>query len=172
MMSGEEHELSVRANALREAFDNSFASQPAAAIDAFEGVLAIRVCGEPYAVALAEVHGLFVDRKVVPLPARSSESVGITCLRTGIIAVYSLRVFLGYPSAETPARWLISAGERQPFALAFERFEAYARVPRAQFLSVPAAGREGHVQGTATIAGERRPIISLRSIARSISLSS
>jgi chemotaxis signal transduction protein len=168
-MIGEDNMISARAHALRETFDRGFAHIPAAAGDAFEGVLAIRVCDEPYAVALEEVHGLFVDRKVVALPGRCSESMGITCLRTGIIAVYSLRAFLGYPPVETPARWLISTGERQPFALAFERFDSYARVPRSEFLSAPQTGREGHIQGTTTIAGERRSIISLRSILRSIS---
>jgi chemotaxis signal transduction protein len=168
-MTGEESLISTRAQALRETFDRGFAHLAAAGGDTFEGVLTIRVCGEPYAVALGEVHGLFVDRKIVPLPARCSESMGITCLRTGIVAVYSLRAFLGYPPAEVPARWLISAGERQPFALAFERFEAYARVPHSEFLSAPATSRDGHIQGTATIGGERRSIISLRSIAQSIS---
>jgi chemotaxis signal transduction protein len=160
--------LSLRADALRETFDQSFATLPIVGDDAFEGMLAIRVCGDPYAIALGEVHGLFVDRRVVPLPGRSSQSIGITCLRTGIVAVYSLRAFLGYPPVDAPARWLISAGERHGFALAFEQLDAYARVPRSQLLSAPASEREGHLHGTATIAGERRAVISLGSIARSI----
>ena len=168
-MIGEDAAISTRARMLRENFDSGFAHPPAAERDAFDGVLTIRVCGEPYAVALDEVHGLFVDRRVVPLPARCPESMGITCLRTGIVAVYGLCAFLGYPLTETPMRWLISVGERQQFALAFERFEAYARVPRSQLLPAPATGGDGHIQGTATIAGERRPVISLRSIMHSVS---
>lgn len=160
--------LSLRADALREIFDQSFAALPVVADDAFEGMLAIRVCGDPYAIALSEVHGLFVDRRVVPLPGRASQSMGITCLRTGIVAVYSLRAFLGYPPVDAPTRWLISAGERQPFALAFERLDAYTRVPRSQLASAPDGEREGHLQGTATVAGERRAVISLSSIACSI----
>lgn len=160
--------LSLRADALREIFDQSFAALPVVRDDAFEGMLAIRVCGDPYAIALSEVHGLFVDRKIVPLPGRASQSMGITCLRTGIVAVYSLRAFLGYPAADAPTRWLISVGERQPFALAFEWLDAYARVPRSQLASAPTGEREGHLHGAATVAGERRAVISLTSIARSI----
>jgi purine-binding chemotaxis protein CheW len=167
-MSADEGGLSLRADVLRDIFDQSFAAAPAVADDAFEGMLAIRICGDPYAVALTEVHGLFVDRKIVPLPGRSTQSMGITCLRTGIVAVYSLRALLGYPPADMPMRWLISAGERQGFALAFERLDAYARVPRSQFLTRATIERETHLRGTATIAGEQRSIISLTSIARSI----
>jgi purine-binding chemotaxis protein CheW len=167
-MSTDEGALSMRADVLRQIFDESFAAAPVIADETFEGMLAIRVCGDAYAIALSEVHGLFVDRKVVPLPGRSSQSMGITCLRTGIVAVYSLRALLGYPPSDTPARWLISAGERQAFALAFERLDAYARVPRSQILSAPATERETYLQGTAAIAGERLSIISLGSIARSI----
>ena len=168
-MIGEENTMAARAHALRETFDRGFAIPPPQIDDALEGMLTIRVNGEPYAVSLSEVHGLFVDRRVVPLPSRFSESLGITCLRTGIVAVYSLRAFLGYPPVEMQTRWLISTGARHPFALAFEQFEAYASVPRSELLPMPPASRSKHIRGTATIAGERRSIISLNSIMQSIS---
>lgn len=168
-MTGEETVVSARAAALREAFDRGFALPPMVTDDVSEGVLTIRVGGEPYAVALREVHGLFVDRRVVPLPGRLSETLGITSLRTGIVAVYSLRAFLGYPPVEAPMRWLLSAGDGRAFALAFEQFDAYASVSRAELQFASTASQRAHIRGTVAIAGERRPVISLQSITRSIS---
>ena len=166
-MNGETAVLSARAGDLRRAFDQGFASPPAPADNEGEGVLAICAGGEACAVPLGQTHGLFADAKVVALPGRLPAFMGITCLRSGIVAVYSLRTFFGHPPAGEPMRWLLLAGGRQqPFALAFEAFDAYARLPPG---AISVSGRGGHIQGSATIAGERRATLSLVSIAAALS---
>ena len=51
------------ADELRRAFDRSFAEAPGGApeADALESLLAIRVGGDPYALRLSEIAGLFAD---------------------------------------------------------------------------------------------------------------
>jgi purine-binding chemotaxis protein CheW len=166
-MSSEIATLSGRAEALRRAFDRAFAEAPAAANEAGEGMLALRAGGEDFAVPLAEVHGLFADRKLVALPGPAPAFLGIACLRSGIVAVHSLAGFFGHAPSAAPMRWMLLAGGRgRPFALAFEHFDGYARAP-AGAISVSARG--GHIQGTALIADAHRAILSLSSIAAALS---
>jgi purine-binding chemotaxis protein CheW len=166
-MSSDIAMLSGRAEALRQAFDRAFAQAPAAADEAGEGMLALRAGGEAFAVPLAEVHGLFADRRLVALPGPLPAFRGIACLRSGIVAVYGLADFFGHPSSAAPMRWMLLTGGRdRPFALAFEHFDGYARAA-AGVIAVSA--RDGHIRGSALIAGARRAILSLSSIAAAIS---
>ena len=155
------------ADALREAFDRAFAEAPVADGERSESFLGIRVGGDAHAVALAEVGGLFADRKIVPLPG-AAELLGVAGLRGEIIPVYSLRALLGYAPAEEPARWLIYSGDEQAVAFAFDQFDGYARVIPSELSSVPGAAARGYIHATATIMGMRRSIISIRSIMNSI----
>lgn len=169
-MSAEGQGALTQAQVLRDAFDRGFAASSDAPDQSAENVLALRVGGGAYAVLLGQTGGLFTDRKIVPLPGKSPAFLGITCLRTGIMPVYSLRAFLGYPPAKTPARWLVSAGQGRAIALAFDDFETYARVLSTDFSPTPVAERKqhGHIQATALIAGERRSVISLDSILQAV----
>ena len=153
---------------LRDAFDRCFAAAPSTEEEKSDNFLGIRIGGDPHAVALADIAGLFADRKTVALPGRAAELLGIAGLRGEIVPVYSLRAFLGYPPAEEPARWLLLASGVQAVSFAFDRFDGFARVPHSQLSSVPGTMSRGHVHATATIAGVRRSIISVHSIMTAI----
>ena len=120
---------------LRQAFDHGFAAP--VRIDAEDAVdlLALRVRGDGYAVRLGDVSGLLVDRRLVPLPATLPEFLGLTGVKGGVVAVWSLGALLGAGADHDFPRWMIlvsGRGRGETLALAFERFDGHLRVPRAQ----------------------------------------
>jgi chemotaxis signal transduction protein len=164
MTGNDTSRLSATAAALRLAFDRAFAEPPAPKTAAFEDVLAIRIATDPFALVLSEAAGLFVDRTIVPVPSPVAELLGVASLRGRVAAVYDLGVLLGYPAAPAP-RWFVLAREPGAIGLAFEAFEAHARIPRASFAETEtdAAGSE-HVRGAVQVDGVLRPVIRIASV--------
>lgn len=124
--------LLARVAELRLAFDRSFAERPTPDTKVSEDLLAIRLEGEPSAFRLAETTGLFVDKKITPMPGRSHGLLGIAGFRGVIVPVYDLQAVIGYPAARTP-RWLVMMAAA-PVALAFEAFEGHLRLLRDAIL--------------------------------------
>lgn len=168
-MMGEQADVAHRAQDLREAFDNGFARVPEPVGHDIGKFLAIRVGGDPYAVALTEITGIFADRKVVWLPGETVGLLGVAGLRGDIVAVYSLAVFLGYSAGEDAPRWLMRTGGDLIAAFAFDGFDGYVQLPGAQVSSLRDNAQNGHVRATAMLAGGPRPVISIASIVKRIS---
>jgi chemotaxis signal transduction protein len=125
-MSGHEAGGNERAaDALRQAFDRSFTLALDTDVDTagVENLLAVRVGSRPYALRLAEVSGLLVDKKVTWLPSPVAELLGIVGLRNMLLPIYDLGMLLGCPRAVAP-RWILVAAAR-PVGLAFEGFDGY-----------------------------------------------
>ena len=110
---------------LRAEFDRGFALAPPVADDTREGYLAIRIGGDPFALRLADLLGIYVDRKVVPLPSSVSTLLGIASFRGALVPVHDLRLLLGYP-ARVEARWLVRV-RAAAIGLAFEALEGQFR---------------------------------------------
>ena len=91
----QQHREADRVTELRDAFDRSFAQAPSTEAAAVENLLAIRVGAHPYALRMAEVSGLFADKKVTRLPSPVSELSGIAGLRGAVLPVYDLAMLLG-----------------------------------------------------------------------------
>jgi purine-binding chemotaxis protein CheW len=116
-------DLSGRAEALRREFDDGFA-RPIRAGDG-QGIelLAIRVAGDPHALRLSEIAGLFADRPVTPVPGPMAELRGLANLRGELVPVYDLRLLLGRPAADAP-RWIALAAARR-VGLAFDDVDGH-----------------------------------------------
>jgi chemotaxis signal transduction protein len=167
-MSGSEALMNESVDDLRRAFDRSFALTPNAEADAtiVENLLAVRIGPHPYALRLADVSGLFVDKKVTWLPSPVSELLGITGLRAAVLPVYDLGMLLGYPKA-TAARWLLVTAAA-PIGLAFESFDGYLSVRRGAIVPDARADTvERHVREILQTE-VARPIIHLPSILETI----
>lgn len=118
--------MNQRAAELRRAFDRSFAHVPTVAAVTVENLLGIRIGPNPFALRLAEVGGLFADKRITGLPSSVPSLLGIAGFRGAILPVYDLRVLLGLARAAAP-RWLIvTAGT--PIGLAFDQFDGHLRV--------------------------------------------
>jgi chemotaxis signal transduction protein len=130
--------IGEQAAALRLAFDRSFAEPLPPGTDLSEDLLAIRVGGEPYAMRLGEIAGLFADKKVTPVPGGDASLIGIAGFRGAVVPVYGLEALLGHASGQRP-RWLVIAAAA-PVALAFEAFEAQLSVPPHAILPAQSGG--------------------------------
>lgn len=166
-MNGPVLPLEQRAAELRRSFDRSFAKPPQGRQAAPLDLLAIRLCGEPYALRLVAVTGIFAGKKLTPLPQAAPEFLGIAGFRGSIVPVYDLRVLLGYAGGEAP-RWLVVAGSR-PVGLAFEGFDGHLRLPQEDIAQQECNDTERpHVRELARVAGQPRPIVDLASVLAAI----
>jgi chemotaxis signal transduction protein len=120
-----------RAADLRRAFDQAFAEPPRDAPRETEDLLAIRVAGDPYALKIRELTGLGAKRKIVPVPSRRADLLGIVGIRGSLVSVYSLAAVLGYDASAPSIHWLALSGDPDPVAFAFEELEGFLRVHRS-----------------------------------------
>jgi chemotaxis signal transduction protein len=123
---------------LRQEFDRSFASPAVPAVRDSARLLGISVGGDPFALPLADVLGLHVDRKIVPVPSAAPTLLGIASFRGALAPVHDLRLVLGYP-ARTPSRWLVLVAGATPLGLAFDAFEGQLAAPSEQPSGKPAS---------------------------------
>jgi chemotaxis signal transduction protein len=156
--------LEQRLLGFRRAFDQAFAVAPITAVEAFEDLLAVRVAGDPYALRVREITGLVASRKIVPLPSRRPELLGVAGNRGSLVAVYSLAALLGYGADSKPASWLALAGSGEPIGLGFEEFEGFLRVRSGDVHAAHAAeGAKPHVAQVVVVGNQARRIVDIPS---------
>jgi chemotaxis signal transduction protein len=112
----------MSAKALRSAFDESFAL-PSRSREDQESVIQIRVAGEVFAIRCSQTAGLLKSRRIVPLPSRIPELLGLAALRGSLLPVYDLAALLGISRGVSAPSWLILAPGDTPIGLAFDGFE-------------------------------------------------
>jgi chemotaxis signal transduction protein len=147
--------LEQRLIAFRRGFDQAFATAPITSVETFEDLLAVRVAGDAYALRVREITGLVASGKIVPLPSKRSELLGIAGNRGSLVAVYSLAALLGYRADSKPTPWLALAGGSEPIGLGFEAFEGFLRVRSGDMHEArPTEGARPHV-GEVVLAGNQ-----------------
>ena len=124
---------SAKVMELRSAFDRERAAPSSSRTDVqTESLLALRVSRDAYAIRVSEISCLATDRKIVAFPSPIPELLGVAGIRGALVPVYSLVGLLGYGAETGQVRWLVLCGTGEPFALAFNNFEGYMRMPGAQ----------------------------------------
>jgi chemotaxis signal transduction protein len=155
--------LAVRAAALRAEFDHAFALPSRTASAANADLIAIRAGAEPCALRLAEITGLFADRKITRLPGGHSALLGIAGFRGALVPVYALTALLGMSVAPT-SRWLVLAAAA-PVALAFDAFEGHLRASSDAILTRQSqAEMRGFAPEFIRTTGIVRPVINLAAV--------
>jgi purine-binding chemotaxis protein CheW len=165
-MTGAPSRVADRAAELRRDFDNSFAAPPASEVAAKVGLLAVRLSGKGFAIRLAEIAGLFADKKITRVPGASAAMLGIAGFRGAIVPVYDLHCLLGEPAAKT-ARWLVQAATA-PVAFAFDAFEGQLRVPPDAIKPQDSEVRNGLTKDFVQVDASLRPIIALARVLAAI----
>jgi purine-binding chemotaxis protein CheW len=159
--------MSETAAGLRLAFDRSFSQATSTDIAVIHKLLAVRVGSRPYLVRLAEVSGLFADKKITWLPSPLPELLGLAGLRGAVLPVYDLGSLLGAPKAAAP-RWLLVTAPT-PVGLAFDHFDGYVSVrPEDIVPEIRAEPRARHVLEVVRAVDLARPLVSLTSVLESI----
>jgi chemotaxis signal transduction protein len=157
--------------ALRRSFDDSFAAPATPKTESHEGMLAIRVGADPYALLLSDIMGLYSDVRIIAVPSRMPQFKGIVGLRGIMAPVYDLAALMHYPPAAS-TRWMVLAGGARPVGFAFEGFEAHLRVPAASAENGGDAGTGGgesgatrrYTRGSVRAAGALRAIIRMDAV--------
>lgn len=156
-------DLAQRAAELRSAFDRGFAAPLRVEGAVRHDLIAVRVGAEPCAVRLAEVTGLFADRKVTRVPGSNAALLGIAGFRGALLPVYSLPALLGHPGVSAP-RWLLIAAAA-PMAFAFDAFEGHLRVAADAILPQQSPNRvRSYAPEFIRTADAVRPVLHLPSI--------
>ena len=156
----------ISAEDLRSSFDRAFAEPPREEGHAECDLLAIRVAGDPYAIRLTEVAGLFAGRAITPIPTRAEGLLGVAGIRASLVPVYALRSFLGYPAEDAP-RWMVVVAGKSALGVAFDDLDGHLRVP-LESLASQDARPEKHLHETVRAPGGARPVIHLPSLAEAI----
>lgn len=160
------------ADSLRGAFDQSFVLPRAERSVQVEGLLSIRVAGNPLAILLREVSGIVARPTVVPVPADAPALLGVAGVRGEILPVFSLSMLLGYGNELNLSRWLLICGTEEPLGLSFSELEGTLELPRSQLYrseegaSLSAARRR--IDPIAPFEGGARPILNLSWIVSTI----
>ena len=155
-----------RARELASAFDRSFALARPPAPPPLLDFLAVRIGGEPYAIALADIAQLVAAGRITPLPGAPAVCLGVAGLRASATPVYDLRALLGYRADAPLGSWLaVIAGA--PAALAFDGIEGRLRAPQAAPAAASDAARS-HVRGVLEADDLARPVIDMRSVLAAI----
>ncbi len=155
--------MTTRAHQLRDAFDHSFAATICPPEPGHRDFLCIRVGGEPSAIPLGDIASLHADLRIVAMPARAPELLGLAAIRAAVVPIYDLRVAFGIPSAGVPRWTVLLRGAIAGFA--FEGFDGHARVPER---SIAAATQRGHARGQFALDGQPRSIVDLGSVLTAI----
>lgn len=153
------------ARTLREQFDRSFALAPALPPAGSVNLLTIRIGAEPYAIRLADIRGLYADRRILPLPSRMPELLGVTGFRGQIVPVYQLAALLGLSGAAAP-RWMVLALASAPLAFAFDAFESHICAAAHQLIA-SGSGAEQSCEAVRTDAGVV-PVLPMRELVERI----
>jgi len=154
--------LAGRADQLRSDFDHSFAVARRPDGTARHDLIAIRVGVEPFAVRLAEVSGLFADRKITCVPGSHSALLGIAGFRGAVVPIYSLNVLLNKSGTQAP-RWLVIAAAAS-VALAFDAFEGHLRAAADAILKQQDSQSSSYAPEFIRTGDLVRPVLNLRSV--------
>ena len=152
-----------RAHELRDAFDLGFATAPPSPDSAHTDFLCIRVGGAPFAVPLADVTSLHADLRVVALPTRAPELLGVATIRADVVPIYDLGVAFG-GSGAAMARWtvLVRGGSA---GFTFEGYDGHARIADR---TIAGATQRGFVRGQFGLDGEPRAVADLGAVLTAI----
>lgn len=155
------------AEALRRTFDAAFASPRPTERDALVPLLALRVGGEPMAVRVLELGGLVPARRIVTVPSRRPELLGISGLRGAVLSIYGLARLLGRADDGEP-RWIAVARGGERIGLAVATLEGHLLVRPQELRRVDGDEARPHVREILRGDPQSRAVLSVPSLVRAI----
>ena len=158
-----------RLGLLKAEFDQAFASPQRADARDREGFLLVRVSGDAYAIRLNDVAALAARPRIVPVPSRCPEFLGMAGHRGSLVALFSLPRLLNYGGAESAPRWFVLLRAPGLPALAFEAYEGFAWIPTTELRAVGDAATRRYVTQAVHHANSTRLIVDVPAILGALS---
>lgn len=152
---------------MRGAFDQAFAAPAVKEGGERISLIAIRLAGEPLALRADQIAGIAKRRRIVSVPSRVPELMGITGMRGALVPVFSLAALLGLARSEECV-WLALAHRESPVALAFDQFEGQIEMPRTCLYDDATAPPRRHVRQLARVASGVRAVVDIPSLIKEI----
>ncbi len=147
-------------------FDESFAA-PEAERPELVPLLAIRVAGRPYALALRELGGTEAGARIAPVPARSPALLGLAGIRGRVVPVFDLATLFGEVRPETPPHWIALSQGVEAIGLAFSELEGHLE-RRPEELGAYSSQGQKWIRGALRGERELRQVIDVSAIAASV----
>jgi purine-binding chemotaxis protein CheW len=155
--------MTSHAGEMRDAFDRDFAVPLRPAEPSHRDFLCIRVGGEPSAIPLGDIASLHADLRVVALPSRAPELLGVVAIRAAIVPIYDLGFAFGMPRADVPRWTVVLRGGTAGFA--FEGYDGHARIAER---AIAAASQRRHMTGQFSAGGQPRSILDVGAVLSAI----
>lgn len=148
---------------MQRSFDQSFARALVGEAESLARMIMIRLAGEPFLIRADQITGLVKAKRIVSLPSRIPELLGLAGIRGTLLPVFDLTAFLEPRARGSTPAWLALAGRDLPIALAFDEFEGQVELARASLYADESTPRR-HVQLLARIGSSVQPVIDIPSI--------
>lgn len=152
---------------LRLAFDQSFSAPVEAGKGDLVSLIAMRTAGELLALRSDQIGGIARVRRIVAVPSRIRELVGIMGMRGALVPVFNLASLLGADGPSGPCSWVALAHGESPAALAFEEFEGQVEVAKTCLYEAEGPPRR-YVRQLAQIGAAVRAVIDVPSVVEAI----
>jgi chemotaxis signal transduction protein len=149
---------------MRRAFDQSFATSHVGESDSLERMIAIRLGGEPFVMRAGHISGLARAKRIVPLPSRIPEMLGLAGIRGTLVPVFDLGGILKLKSCAATPSWLALVDNEVSIALGFDEFGGQVELSPANLYADESPTPRKHVPLLARIGSSVHPVIDIPSI--------
>jgi purine-binding chemotaxis protein CheW len=153
---------------LRRAFDQTFAAPAVRPADNLTTLITIRVAGQAFALHAKEITALAKRSRIVPVPSRVPELLGLAGVRGALVPVYDLAALLGLPRRAGEPQWFVLAHREAQLALAVDEIEGLAEIPKTDLFNDDASPSRDHVRQLARIGTGTRALIDIPAIVETI----
>ena len=150
-------------------FDESFVREAVSSYARYERFLLIRAGEEPFAVRTLDIAELLAGRRVIRVPSRMPETLGILAVRGVVIPVFELARLLGRSASGRRQSWVMVINRESPIALAFDKFDGQVEVPQSAVYDDDRPDPQTYVQQIVKIGAAVRAIVDVGSMVRAIS---
>src|ERR1019366_8843948 len=89
-MSPETNSVDPGLGEVRPAFDRSFSAPPPSRAAETQSLIVIRLAGETLVLRAGDITGIARRRRLVPLPSRTPELLGLAGIRGALVPVFNL----------------------------------------------------------------------------------
>ncbi len=153
---------------LRASFDQSFAARPSPDEEARVRLIMIRCGDQMFAIQADQIIGLAKSKRIVPVPSRIPELLGIAGIRGVLVPVFDLARYVGLESRAEGLHRLVLTQRDQPIVLAFDDFEGQVDVAKDAIFSEEQSVERGPGRVLARIGNTVCPLIDVAQIVEAL----
>jgi chemotaxis signal transduction protein len=154
-------------NQLRRAFDEAFAAPAVHPAEDLTTLIAIRVAGQAYALRATEITALAKRSRIVPVPSRVPELLGLAGIRGAPVPVYDLAALLGLSRNGEP-QWLALTHREAQLALAVDEIEGLVEIRKTNLFTDDTSPSGGHARQLARIGADTRAVVDITAVMETI----